>query len=91
MSLHPSLFPSVSLPLSLSLCHYLCLFVWGGGGWVSPWVKEKEEKEEENLKEGEWGKGWRDSLYFTRLIHQTDRIVFVSFRKPIDQSVLLRK
>lgn len=56
------------------------------GGWV-----EEQEEDEEDLKEGEWGKGWMDSLYFTRLIHQTDRIVFVSFLKPIDQSVLLRK
>lgn len=52
---------------------------------------EEEEEGEEDLKEGEWGKGWMDSPHFTRLIHQTDRIVFVSFRKPIDQSVLLRK
>lgn len=52
---------------------------------------EEERKNEEDLK-GEMGKGEDGfSFYLTRLIHQTEGIVFVSFHKPIDQSVLLRK
>lgn len=77
-------------PSSSCVSHCLCLSVTISVSLCVPVWVEEEEEDEEDLK-GEGGKGWRESLYFTRLIHQTDRIVFVSFRKPIDQSVLLRK
>ena len=76
-----SLCAQVCVGVCLCVCVCVCLRVGGGGG--GEW---------KGFKGGRMGEGEEEfRVYSIRLIHQIDRIVFVTSHKPIDQSVLLRK